>query len=453
MSARFKLRRGLDVPLTGAPEQTVHAARPTKTVAVVGVDYLGLRPAMAVQVGDHVKLGQCLFTHKKLPGVHFCAPGSGEVIEINRGQRRRLQSVVIRLDGKDEPEGEFPSLGGHSLDALDRGAVVDRLLRSGLWTSFRTRPYSKLPAADAEPAAIFVTAMDTNPLAADPSLVIHEQADSFRDGLQILSTLTSGKVHVCHDPAADLPVPDHSHVQSTAFSGPHPAGLPGTHIHFLEPVGPARSVWTVGYQDVIAIGKLFRDGVLWTERVIALGGPMIENPRLLRTRVGACVDDLLGDELPQIECRVISGSPLSGRRASGWAAYLGRYHNQLSVLAEGRERELFSWLRPGRRKFSATRVFVSRLAGAKRRFGLNTSTNGSARAMVPIGIYESMMPQDLLPTQLLRALLVQDTDTAQKLGCLELDEEDLALCSFVCPGKYDYGPALRSNLEIIEKEG
>ncbi|MGI9330974.1 MAG: Na(+)-translocating NADH-quinone reductase subunit A, partial [Gammaproteobacteria bacterium] len=360
---------------------------------------------------------------------------------------------VIRLDGHDEPAGEFPSLGGHSLDALDRGAVVDRLLQSGLWTSFRTRPYSKLPAADAEPAAIFVAAMDSNPLAADPSLVIHEQADSFRDGLQILSTLTNGKVHVCQSPAADLPVPEHSHVLTTAFSGPHPAGLPGTHIHFLEPVGPERSVWTIGYQDVIAIGKLFRDGVLWTERVIALGGPMIENPRLLRTRVGACVDDLLGDELPQIECRVISGSPLSGRRASGWAAYLGRYHNQLSVLAEGRERELFSWLRPGSHKFSATRVFVSYLAGAKRRFGLNTSTNGSARAMVPIGIYESMMPQDLLPTQLLRALLVQDTDTAQKLGCLELDEEDLALCSFVCPGKYDYGPALRSNLEIIEKEG
>ena len=452
MSTHFRFRRGLDIPLTGAPEQTIDAAPPVQSVALVGQDYVGLRPSLEVKVGDRVRLGQCLFTHKKLPGVPFVAPGSGEVIAINRGQRRVLQSVVIRLDGQDEPAVAFPALDGHSLAALDRGTVVDRLLKSGLWTSFRTRPFSKIPAADANPAAIFVTATDTNPLAADPRVVIGEQAESFRAGVEVLTTLTAGKVYVCQSSGDSLPKPDTVQAVIAEFAGPHPAGLAGTHIHFLEPVNLARCVWTVGYQDVIAIGKLFTEGVLWTERVIAVGGPMIDSPRLLRTRMGANVDDLIRDELPQVECRVISGSVLSGRRAASWAAYLGRYHNQLSVLAEGRERELFGWIRPGRRKFSATRVFVSKLF-PNRRFALNTSQNGSARAMVPIGIYESMMPQDLLPTQLLRSLLVQDTEVAQKLGCLELDEEDLALMSFVCPGKYDYGPALRANLEIIEKEG
>lgn len=452
MSTQYRLRRGLDIPLTGAPAQTIVDAPLARSVALVGVDYAGLRPALEVQVGDRVRLGQCLFTHKKLPGIRFVAPGSGEITAINRGQRRSLQSVVVGLDGQDESADIFPALDGHSLAALDRGTVVDRLLKSGLWTSFRTRPFSKIPAADVEPAAIFVTAMDSNPLAADPTVVIAEQPESFRAGVEILTTLTHGKVHVCEAPGARMPVPDNVQVAVAEFAGPHPAGLAGTHIHFLEPVDLERSVWTVGYQDVIAIGKLFNEGVLWTERIIAIGGPIIENPRLLRTRAGANVDDLIGAELPPVECRVISGSVLSGRRAASYAAYLGRYHNQLSVLAEGRERELFGWIRPGRRKFSATRVFVSKLF-PNRRFALNTSQNGSPRAMVPIGIYESMMPQDLLPTQLLRSLLVQDTEVAQKLGCLELDEEDLALMSFVCPGKYDYGPALRANLDIIEKEG
>ncbi|UCG73608.1 MAG: Na(+)-translocating NADH-quinone reductase subunit A [Chromatiales bacterium] len=452
MSTHFRSRRGLDIPLTGAPEQTVFDVPPVKSVALVGQDFLGLRPSLEVQVGDRVRLGQCLFTHKKLPGVPFVAPGSGEVTAINRGQRRVLQSVVIRLDGEDEPAVVFPSLHSHSLAALDRGTVVDRLLKSGLWTSFRTRPFSKIPVADAEPAAIFVTAIDSNPLAADPRIVIAEQGDSFRAGVELLTTLTTGKVYVCQSAGESLPKPDTVQAVIAEFAGPHPSGLAGTHIHFLEPVSLERSVWTVGYQDVIAIGKLFTEGVLWTERVIAFGGPMIDNPRLLRTRAGANLDDLIGAELPPVESRVISGSVLSGRRAASWAAYLGRYHNQVSVLAEGRERELFGWIRPGRQKFSATRVFVSRLFPG-RRFALNTSTNGSPRAMVPIGIYESMMPQDLLPTQLLRSLLVQDTTVAQTLGCLELDEEDLALMSFVCPGKYDYGPALRANLDIIEKEG
>ncbi len=453
MSANFSLSRGLRIPLAGEPEQQVHAGPPVRTVALVGLDYLHLRPAMQVREGDAVRLGQCLFEHKRIPGVRFTAPGTGTVTAINRGRQRALQSVVITLAENEPPAPMGPTYSADALAGLSREEVTSRLADVGLWLALRTRPFSKIPAPGTEPAAIFVTAMDSNPLSPDPSVIIGGAAESFSMGLRALTRLTDGSVYVCHAPAASLDLPPGEQIKPATFAGPHPAGLAGTHIHFLEPVALDRSVWTIGYQDVIAFGRLFAEGIYSTERIISLAGPQVTRPRLLRTRLGAAIDDLLVEDEPEVESRVVSGSPLSGRRAAGWAAYLGRYHNQLSILAEGREREFFGWLRPGRDKFSATRVFISKLFSSQRKFPLTTSQQGSARAMVPIGIYESVMPQDLLPTQLLRSLLVRDTDMAQKLGCLELDEEDVALCSFVCPGKYDYGPALRASLEMIEKDG
>ena len=223
-------------------------------------------------------------------------------------------------------------------------------------------------------------------------------------------------------------------------------------MHFLDPVSASKSVWQIGYQDVIAIGKLFTTGQLWVERVIALAGPVVNQPRLLRTRLGACLQSLSAGELQPGLNRVISGSVFGGRTARGPFAYLGRYHQQVSCLHEGDERELLHYLRAGVNKHSVLNIFVSKLAAAKR-FAFDTSTNGSPRAMVPVGNYEAVMPLDILPTQLLRYLIVGDSEMAQKLGCLELDEEDLALCTYVCAGKYEYGPILRDNLTRIEKEG
>ena len=237
------------------------------------------------------------------------------------------------------------------------------------------------------------------------------------------------------------------------FDGPHPAGLVGTHIHFLKPVGATRTVWHIEPQDVIAVGKLFTEGRLMTERVISLAGPVVRRPRLIRTRLGAHIGDLLAGELEEVKARAISGSVLSGRRAVGWSDYLGRYHTQVSVIAESVKRELFGWFNPAGEKFSVLNVMLSALQRGRKRFAFNTAMNGSPRAMVPIGNYERVMPLDILPTQLLRAILVHDTDQAQALGALELAEEDLALCSFVCVGKYDYGPILRATLETIEREG
>ena len=444
-----KIRRGLDLPISGAPEQAIHDGPALKTVAVLGPDYHGMKPTMAVAEGDSVKLGQLLFTDKKTEGVRYTAPAAGRVVAINRGARRVLQSVVIEIDG-DEAE-QFASYGQDQLSTLTSEQVRQNLIESGLWTALRTRPYSKVPALDAEPAAVFINAMDTNPLAADPVVVIAENRDAFSQGVEILSKLAD-TTYVCTAPDADIPVPSASNIRREAFAGPHPAGLSGTHVHFLSPVKTGRSVFTINYQDVIAVGKLFATGKLFTYRVVALAGPRVNKPRLLRTRLGANLDELSAGELTGDDNRVISGSVFGGSTAAGPLAYLGRYHNQVSVLEEGRDRPFMHYMRAGNKRFSILPIYLSRLF-KNRLFNFTTSTNGSERALMPIGTYERVVPLDILPTQLLRALIVGDTATAQKLGALELDEEDLALCTFVCPGKYEYGPILRDSLTRIEKEG
>ena len=446
----FRIRKGLDLPISGVPEQHVATGASIRHVAILGDDYLGMRPSMRVQEGDRVVKGQALFEDKKNPGVLFTAPASGTVVAINRGERRILQSVVIGIDGDEQRE--FARYDPEDLTTLSRDAVQAQLLESGLWTAFRTRPFSKSPVPGTEPAAVFVTAIDTNPLSVDPQPVILAQRKAFDAGLTVLTRLTSGKVHVCQASGGKLGGHSHGQVTFNEFAGPHPAGLVGTHIHFLEPVSLTKQVWHLNYQDVIAIGKLFTTGELCAERVIALGGPQAVNPRLVCTLMGADIHELLADETKAGENRLISGSVLSGRHAVGAQAYLGRFHLQVSIVQEGREKELFGWVLPGADKFSVTRTTLGHFLRHKL-FNFSTSTHGGERAMVPIGNYERVMPLDILPTVLLRDLLAGDTDGAQALGCLELDEEDLALCTYVCPGKYEYGPVLREVLTRIEQEG
>jgi Na+-transporting NADH:ubiquinone oxidoreductase subunit A len=407
-----------------------------------------MKPTMAVREGERVVLGQLLFTDKKTEGVRYTAPGCGVVSAINRGARRVLQSVVIDLDG-DDAEAYNTCTADTVPDAV---AIREQLQLSGQWTALRTRPYSKVPALDAEPAAIFVTAIDTHPLAADPALIIGEQPEAFSLGQDLLARLTSGKLYLCTAGGAQIPQGKASNIELAQFEGPHPAGLAGTHIHFLEGASEGKSVWAIGYQDVIAIGRLFLDGRLYTRRVIALGGPQVERPRLLRTQLGVDLEALCAGQLKNGENRIISGSVLGGRAVHGATAYLGRYANQVSVLLEGRHREFMGWLSPGFKKHSNLGIYFTSFFGTKP-LSMTTTTNGSERAMVPIGSFEKVMPLDILPTQLLRALIVGDTEAAQALGCLELEEEDLALCSYVCSGKYEYGPILRDNLTRIEKEG
>lgn len=448
----IKIKKGLDLPIAGAPSQVIQDGPAVTQVALLGQEYVGMRPSMLVQVGDRVKKGQALFEDKKIPGVFFTAPASGQIAAINRGERRMLQSVVIDIENDGEEQVELAYYQQADLPMLERQQVESDLIASGLWTALRTRPFSKTPLPGTSPRAIFVSAIDTQPLAADPLVIINEQLAAFNAGLTVLARLTDGKVHVCHAAGTRLDTAAGAQIDYSEFAGAHPAGLVGTHIHFLEPVSLKKTVWHIGYQDVIAIGTLFTTGKLDTQRVVALAGPQVEQPVLLRTRLGASLDQLTAGRLKAGENRVISGSVLSGFHASGPSAWLGRFHNQVSVLLEGREKELFGWIAPASDKFSITRTTLGHFLKHKL-FAFSTTTNGGERSMVPIGNYERVMPLDILPTHLLRDLLAGDTDSAQALGCLELDEEDLALCTFVCPGKYEYGPVLREVLTKIEQEG
>jgi Na+-transporting NADH:ubiquinone oxidoreductase subunit A len=444
----IQIKKGLDLPINGAPEMQVEDGPPVSHVALVGGDYQEMKPTLLVTEGEQVVLGQPLFVDKKNPEILYTSPATGEVVAVNRGERRVFLSLVIKLSGSEEKT--FPTTAVARLEQLSPEEVEQQLINSGLWTSFRTRPYSKIPTPGTRPAALFVTAIDTNPLAADPEIAISEKKAEFEAGLQVVRHLTKGKVYLCKKPDAQMPIPQG--ITVSEFSGCHPAGLVGTHIHFLEQVNQQRTVWHIGYQDVIAVGHLFLTGRILTERLIALCGPAVKKPRLIRTRLGACLSELVSGQLHEVDSRVISGSVLAGHRAAQANDFLGRYHNQISVLAENRQREFMGWSMPGFNKFSVKNVFASSLL-PRRPLPMTTSTHGSLRAMVPVGAFEKVMPLNIKATWLLRSLLTLDTDLAQDLGCLELDEEDLALCSFVCSGKMNYGDHLRQTLQKIEKEG
>jgi len=454
---RHTIRQGLRLPALGEPVQTVEPARMTRRVGLLADDYIGLRPTMHVTVGDDVKRGQFLFDDKKRPGVRFTAPAAGTVRAIVRGDRRSFRSIVIEVSrGEREGRGDsvvFGSFSGRHPSGLSDDDVRELLVDSGLWVAIRARPFSRVADPKTRPHAIFVTAIDTEPFAPQVDVVLEGAHGPFERGVTALSRLTDGLVYVCTPLGGGVPIPAGDRIRHEEFAGVHPTGTAGLHIHLLDPVDREKLVWHVGYQDVVAIGRLFETGILTVDRVVALAGPAQRRPRLVRTRLGASTADLLADEPVEEETRVVSGSLLSGRLAAGdTTGFLGRYHRQVCLIREGRDRELLGWLAPGLKKFSVSRAFLSKLLPG-RRFAFTTSTNGSPRAIVPVGMYEAVMPMDLLPTPLLRALVMQDVERAEELGCLELDEEDLALCTFVCPSKLDYGAALRAVLRTIETEG
>ncbi|MFY0618276.1 Na(+)-translocating NADH-quinone reductase subunit A [Shimia sp.] len=444
----FALKKGLNLPIAGAPGDGIHEGAAVKTVAVLGADYKGLKPRIAVAEGDVVGAGAPILAHKDTPEAKVVAPVTGRIKAINRGARRKLLSVEIEVDASAAEPVDFSSVG----DASTREGLAERLCAAGLWTSFRTRPYSKVPAGNAIADAIYVNAMDTEPLSADAAVVIADAGDAFAKGLAAVAMLTEGNTYLCHENGVQIAGADVAGVTVATFSGPHPAGLAGTHMHFLEPPSASKVVWTIGYHDVIAIGRLLETGTIDASRVVALSGPLCSNPRLVRTLDGASLAELTAGEIQSdVPVRLISGSILSGYAGEAVETYLGRYARQVTVIEEDHKQIPMGWIRPMPSKYSFLPVLGS--AFAKKLYPLTSNLNGGRRAMVPLGTFEQLMPQDFLPTQLTRALLVMDTDEAQKLGALELDEEDLGLIGFACPAKYEYGEALRDSLTKIEREG
>lgn len=448
----FKIKKGLDLPITGTPKEELDLSKNIKTIAVVGPDYIGMKPTMAVQVGDHVKAGQKLFSCKKNEGLVFTSPVAGQVKALNRGEKRAFQSVVIEISGTErETFSKHKSNEASSYSSEEMRAL---LIESGEWKHLRQRPFEKVAQVDGEASSVFVTAIDTNPLSPNPAFIISQFEKEFSEGLKALSKLPKGKTYLCVEKKTEISAKSLSEVETVTFSGVHPAGNPGTHIHFVDPVHMDKAVWHVGYQDVIAIGHLILTGELMSDKVIALAGPMVKNPRYLKVKRGACMSEVTQGELKEeFSHRVISGSVFNGRKSDqGAFDYLGNFTNQISVIEEDTKRELLGWHSPGFNKFSLKGIYVSALSPSKR-FDFTSNTNGSKRAMVPIESFEKVMPMDILPTQLLRAIESRDTDAAIELGALELAEEDLALVTFAAPGKVDFPSVLRENLDMIEKEG
>lgn len=453
----MKLKKGIDLPLAGEPSQHIVDAPPPKQVALLGVPYVGMKPTMKVRAGDKVKIGQPLWVEKNDNPVVFVAPASGTVIEVNRGYRRALLSVTIENDGKNTQAKNYKGTPADKLASLKADAVRTQLLESGAWTALRTRPYSKIPQSESTPSAIFVTATDTNPLTADPKVYITEKMAEFKAGLAILKHLTDGTVYVCHDGSWSL---DSSldGVEQHAFVGPHPAGNAGTHIHFLRPVDCDHTVWTIGYQDVIAWGHLFVTGQIMTERVVALAGSAVTEPSLVRTQLGASVAELTQNTLNPLadgyRNRILIGSVFNGIQGDEYLSFVGQYTNQITCLPEGdTDTRTLGWAIPYTDKFSSIlNVHFSALFRKKKQ-DFTTNLNGSRRAVISVGHLEQLTPLNIMPTQLMRALVTLDTDEAQRLGVLELDEEDVALFSYADIGKNEYGPALRDCLTKVEKDG
>ncbi|MDH4262534.1 MAG: Na(+)-translocating NADH-quinone reductase subunit A [Spirochaetia bacterium] len=468
-SYRIKIKKGLDLQIDGAPELPVQQAD-VRRVALLGDDYPMLKPSIVVSVGDTVKIGQVLFFDREHSEIKFTSPGAGQVVEINRGEKRRFESIVIALSEQDakrsaDSEVVFAKYDQNKLKLLSKNEIIKNLLISGLWTSLRNRPFGTIadPSSDTlnQPNSIFITAVDSNPHSVPPSMFIDEHKEDFETGAYVISKLTSGKTWLVKREGMKLPEfsmrlfeNSDNRLVHVDVSGPHPSGNVGTHIHFLDPVGPHKNVWYINYQDVIAVGHLFIAGKLLTERLVSVSGPACLNSAFVKTRLGASIDDLVagrkksGEQVGEI--RQVSGSLMSGSIAAGSMAYLGRYHHQISLIEEGRKRKLFGWLSFGFNKFSAKNIYVSNFIKPKS-YEFNTSTNGSSRAMVPIEIYEKVMPLDIHPVFLLRSILMGDIEHSEELGVLELEEEDLALCTFVSPGKDDFGYLLRTMLNRIRK--
>ena len=445
------IKKGIELPISGAvADDSIHQLPTQALYAVIGDDYLGLRPTMMIAVGDKVREGQALFEDKKNPGVLICSPVSGEIVDIVRGERRRLLAVTIRPDESLEPI-RFTQFDEDALAEISAEQVREQLQKSGAWSLLRQRPFDKTPKIDATPQAIFVNTMDSNPLAVNPMLAFADREADYQAGLTVLSKLTAGPVHVVHEPKTKLPQTLARHVQYHAIDGIHPAGLVGTHIHFIDPVSANKTAWHLNLQDLLAIGHLFRTGYLDNERIISIAGPGVKNPQFVKTRIGVSLAHVLKDNLAEGEQRIISGSIFAGRQTDAETAFLGFYDKQVVVLPEGRESIFLEFMRPGMNSYSRTRAYLGRFL--KKPLPFTTSMQGSPRPIVPFGIYDEVMPRDILPTLLLKALIIKDTDTAVQLGALELAEEDVALLTYVDPGKHDFGAILRENLEQIEEEG
>ena len=448
MLKTIRLRKGLNIRLKGTAEKIFIKTARTEFFAIKPPDFHYITPKMEVKVNDKVKVGSILFHDKYRPDILFSSPVSGVVEEIKRGERRRILEVIIKADEKDE----FIDFGKADPVSISKEDIINKLLKSGLWPFIRQRPYGIIANPADTPKSIFISAYNSAPLAPDCDYVVTGEEKSFQTGIYALSKLTNGKIHLNVN-GKYPPSPVYAkakNVQLNSFIGKHPAGNVGVQIHHIDPINKGDIVWYLYPQDVITIGRFFKKGIYDTNRIVALTGSEVEKPRYFKTSMGACIKEIIKDNIKSDNVRFISGDVLTGTKiiADGFLSF---YDTQLTVIPEGNQYEMFGWLLPGFKKFSISRTFLSWLM-PDRKYTVNTNLHGGKRAFVITGEYEKVLPMDIYPMQLLKAIMVEDIDKMEQLGIYEVIEEDFALCEFVCPSKTEIQSIIRKGLDLIKKE-
>ncbi|MPQ45892.1 Na(+)-translocating NADH-quinone reductase subunit A [Marinifilum sp. N1E240] len=449
MSEVKKIKKGLDIKLIGKAEKVLEKADRSETYAIKPTDFPGLTPKLKVKVDAEVKAGSPLFFDKYCPEVNFASPVSGKVIAVNRGERRKILEVVIQADAEIQYE-EFKKADPNG---LSREEIKEELLKSGLWSFVRQRPYDVIANPSDTPKAIFISAFDTAPLAADVDFLLEGEAEAFQAGIDALAKLTDGKVHLNINPNMNQAkvFSDVKNASVNQFSGAHPAGNAGVQIHHLDPINKGEIAWVVSPQEVVFIGRLFNKGIYDVSRKVALCGSEVKTPCYFEMISGASVRNVLKGKLKDDEkIRVISGNVLTGTHISE-DNYLGAYDSQITVIPEGDQFEFLGWAMPGLKKFSMSKTFFSWMT-PKREYRLDANLNGEHRAYVVTGEYEKVLPMDVLPVHLIKSILIEDIDQMEQLGIYEVAPEDFALCEFVCTSKINVQDIIRKGIDLMIKE-
>jgi len=448
MARQININKGLNINLLGEAEKIIADLPIPGTFAIKPTDFIGITPKLLVNKGDEIQAGTPLFYDKNNEKVKFCSPVSGEVVDIIRGDKRRILEIRILAD----KEIVYTSFDKIDLERATREDVINTILNNGGWPFIRQRPYGIIPKPDQTPKSIFISAFDTSPLAPDYNFILQGHEEDFQKGLDALRKLTDGKVHLNIHSAKDSSVFTKAKgVEINQFSGPHPAGNAGIQIHHLDPVNKGEVVWCINPQDVLVIGRLFNHGKFDTSRIMALTGSQVISPKYYKTLLGGAIANKLNHAgIKEGENRIISGNVLTGQQIEE-NGYIGFYDAQITVIPEGHEFEFMGWLTPGLKKFSASRAFFSWLTPAKKH-QLDTNLHGEERPFVVSGEYEKVFPMDIYPVLLLKAILIEDIELMENLGIYEVVEEDFALCEFVCTSKIKSQELIRHGLELVRKE-
>jgi Na+-transporting NADH:ubiquinone oxidoreductase subunit A len=452
MGKFIRLKKGFSINLVGKASTKVVDIDQSETVVIKPTDFYGIyMPKVMVNVGDSVKAGTPLFHDKRHEQIVFTAPVSGEIVEVKRGEKRKLLEIKILADKKVE----FESFKKYSVSDINNASASElkaQLMASGVWTNLVQRPFGVVADPNAAPKAIHISAFDTHPLAPDYSILFNGQDQFFQVGIDVLKKLTSGAVHVNTQAASEIATvfSQVKGAEVNKFSGPHPAGCVGVQIHHLDPINKGDVVWTINPAGVIQIGKLFLQGIYDASKLVALTGSEVKNPQYYKTYTGASVKRFIDGNLTNDHVRVISGNALTGT-AIGKDGHLGFFDQQITVLPEGDYAEFVGWITPGKRKLSFHRSIglFSFLSPSKERV-VDTNTHGEPRAFVQSGIFEQVTPMDVLPTHLLKSILAQDIDEMEALGIYEVVEEDLALCEFVDVSKHNVQEIIREGIELVQ---